>query len=63
MEGSLGTGERAKKKAPLGCGDKQRREQSAERFRRITARAKEIRIHHPRMEWKNCIRQASKELR
>jgi hypothetical protein len=32
------------------------------RFKRITARAKKIRKEHPKMKWKNCIKQASKEL-
>ncbi|HNQ67829.1 MAG TPA: hypothetical protein PKN32_05590 [Bacteroidales bacterium] len=32
------------------------------RFKMITERAKKIRQTHPKMKWKNCIKQASSEL-
>jgi len=35
---------------------------SSARFKKITARAQSIRKKHPKMKWKNCIKQASKEL-
>jgi len=34
---------------------------ASQRFKEITQRAKEIREKHPKMKWKNCIKQASKE--
>lgn len=36
--------------------------EASARFRKITERAKKIREKHPKMKWKNCIKQASKEL-
>ena len=35
---------------------------ASDRFRKITERAKEIRKKHPKMKWKNCVKQASEEL-
>jgi hypothetical protein len=35
---------------------------SSERFKKITERAKKIRQSHPKMAWKNCVKQASREL-
>lgn len=32
------------------------------RFKKITEKAQSIRKSHPKMKWKNCIKQASKEL-
>lgn len=32
------------------------------RFKKITKRAQNIRAKHPKMKWKNAIKQASKEL-
>ena len=37
-------------------------ESASARFKLITARAQSIREKHPKMKWKNCIKQASKEL-
>ena len=42
-------------------GGKKNTEASA-RFKMITERAKKIRKAHPKMKWKNCIKQASSEL-
>lgn len=42
-------------------GIKKNSEASA-RFKKITARAQEIRKAHPKMQWKNAVRKASKEL-
>jgi hypothetical protein len=42
-------------------GNKKNSEVSA-RFKMITERAKKIRQSHPKMKWKNCIKQASQEL-
>jgi hypothetical protein len=36
--------------------------ETSARFKMITERAKKIRESHPKMNWKNCIRQASREL-
>ena len=36
--------------------------ESSARFKMITERAKKIRESHPKMKWKNCISQASREL-
>lgn len=36
--------------------------EASARFSMITERAKKIRQSHPGMKWKNCIKQASKEL-
>lgn len=36
--------------------------EASERFRKITKKAQQIRAKHPKMKWKNCIKQASKEL-
>jgi len=42
---------------------KQNRDKSAsDRFRKITEKAREIRKKHPKMKWKNCVKQASGEL-
>jgi len=32
------------------------------RFKMITERAKKIRQAHPKMQWKSCVKQASREL-
>ncbi|PLX06021.1 MAG: hypothetical protein C0596_16135 [Marinilabiliales bacterium] len=42
-------------------GSKKNGEASA-RFKMITERAQKIRKAHPKMKWKNCIKQASSEL-
>jgi len=42
-------------------GSKKNSEASA-RFKMITERAKKIRQSSPKMKWKNCIKQASREL-
>jgi len=36
--------------------------EASARFTMITERARKIRQKHPKMKWKNCIKQASKEL-
>ncbi len=36
--------------------------QASARFKKITKKAQEIRSKHPKMKWKNAIKQASKEL-
>ncbi len=36
--------------------------QASERFKMITQRAQSIREEHPKMKWKNAIKQASKQL-
>lgn len=36
--------------------------EASARFKMITERAKKIRQSHPKMKWKNCIKQASQEL-
>jgi len=41
---------------------KKKSPEASVRFRKITERAKRIREKHPRMKWKNCIKQASKEI-
>lgn len=35
---------------------------ASERFKAITQRAQSIRKKHPKIKWKNAIKQASKEL-
>jgi len=41
---------------------KQGNTDASARFKKITERAQKIRKEHPKMKWKNCIKQASKEL-
>jgi hypothetical protein len=41
---------------------KKKNAEVSSRFKMITERAKKIRETHPKMKWKNCIRQASSEL-
>jgi len=41
---------------------KQGNTEASARFKKITERAQKIRGKHPKMKWKNCIKQASKEL-
>ena len=41
---------------------KQGNTEASSRFKKITERAQKIRGKHPKMKWKNCIKQASKEL-
>ncbi|HBS88097.1 MAG: hypothetical protein A2W91_05520 [Bacteroidetes bacterium GWF2_38_335] len=47
----------AKKPKPKSKGN-----ESSARFKMITERARKIRQGHPKMKWKNCVIQASKEL-
>jgi len=36
--------------------------ETSARFKMITERAKKIRQAHPKMQWKSCVKQASREL-
>ena len=42
--------------------NKSAKKQASERFKMITQRAQTIREAHPKMKWKNAIKQASKQL-
>ena len=43
-------------------GSRKKDTDASARFKKITERAKRIREKHPKMKWKNCVKQASKEL-
>jgi len=45
-----------------GVAGKAKNTEVSDRFKKITGRAKKTRQRHPKMKWKNCIRQASQEL-
>ena len=58
MSGSRKSGAKPKRYKALSG----KNEESSARFKMITERARKIREKHPKMKWKNCIRQASREL-